>query len=494
LLSVTDAKGNVTSSIYDSLGQLVTVNSLDAGQMEYRFDLAGNLAEKVTPVLRAGSKSMKYGYQFNRLLTITYPTGGLPQVVYTYGASTETGDTNGNVAGRVKAVTMEAGSETRKYDHLGNVSATATTLKNMTQTSPATVTFNMKFSYDWLGRMQSMNFPNWMDNTFVFSPGDGELVSYFYDRGGNLDRITGHHNTPNPQQTSHPRDFTYLLHIGYDEFEQRTMLTSGNGIANNYFYDSNTRRLTDSNSSALGALELAQSPPKPATPFHKLHYTYDAVGNVTHLVNNVSIQPWRNAGVFVGPLDVTYTYDHLYQLRSPTGKYRLAPAYGYQYSDAYTYDELGNIKSKAQSQDRLVWNNQTVNTGDPNPVVTQLAGSTFDHNVGPLTYSLADNYTGIRPHAVSTVTETIPVNTNVTRTYSYDLNGNNTGNTFQGTNRVQVWDEENRLKNLSGFQEVKRVDVTGRSHRNPDGTVISTPHVKEEGTKGVRPATRKELP
>ena len=55
---------------------------------------------------------------------------------------------------------------------------------------------------------------------------------------------------------------------------------------------------------------------KPPTPFHNLHYTYDKVGNVTHLVNNVSVQPWRPAGVFVGPLDVTYSYDNLHQLRS----------------------------------------------------------------------------------------------------------------------------------------------------------------------------------
>ena len=73
-------------------------------------------------------------------------------------------------------------------------------------------------------------------------------------------------------------------------------------------------------------------------------------------------------------MDVTYTYDKLNQLRSMTGKYRPHVAYGYQYSDTYTYDELGNIKTKAQSQDRLVWDNQTVNVNDTNPVVTQLAG------------------------------------------------------------------------------------------------------------------------
>lgn len=48
--------------------------------------------------------------------------------------------------------------------------------------------------------------------------------------------------------------------------------------------------------------------------------------------------------------------------------------------------------------------------------------------------------------------------------------------------------------NPSGFQEVKRVDVTGKAHTNPDGSIVATPHVKEVGQKGVRPALPEELP
>jgi RHS repeat-associated protein len=47
--------------------------------------------------------------------------------------------------------------------------------------------------------------------------------------------------------------------------------------------------------------------------------------------------------------------------------------------------------------------------------------------------------------------------------------------------------------NISGFQETRRVDVTGRAHRNPDGTLVRTPHVHEPG-EPVRPARPDELP
>ena len=49
-------------------------------------------------------------------------------------------------------------------------------------------------------------------------------------------------------------------------------------------------------------------------------------------------------------------------------------------------------------------------------------------------------------------------------------------------------------RNPTGHDEVKRVDLTGRAHTNPDGTSVPTPHVSEAGTSAVRPARLDELP
>jgi len=218
-------------------------------------------------------------------------------------------------------------NETRTYDHLGNVNKTVTTLNRMSTTTglPATIAFTMNYTYDWLGRMQDMTFPNWIDGSFNILPGLGEKVSYVYDHGGNLDRITGFDQTGNPQQTQTiaQRNFTYVSHIGYNEFEQRTVLTSGNGIANKYLYEPTTRRLSDINADS-------HPPGQPTTPFHRLHYSYDKVGNILHMTNNLSVRPYLNASVFVGPLDVTYTYDNLYQLSGMRQKYRGNVAYCYR--------------------------------------------------------------------------------------------------------------------------------------------------------------------
>lgn len=50
--------------------------------------------------------------------------------------------------------------------------------------------------------------------------------------------------------------------------------------------------------------------------------------------------------------------------------------------------------------------------------------------------------------------------------------------------------------NPNGFEEVKRVDLTGKSHFNKaTGEQIDTPHVHEKGTKGkVRKARKDEIP
>ena len=49
----------------------------------------------------------------------------------------------------------------------------------------------MNYTYDWLGRMETMTFPNVPDSTFNIAPGAGEVITYAYDDGGRLKGITG---------------------------------------------------------------------------------------------------------------------------------------------------------------------------------------------------------------------------------------------------------------------------------------------------------------
>jgi hypothetical protein len=100
-------------------------------------------------------------------------------------------------------------------------------------------------------------------------------MTYAYDRGGNIDKITVYQQTQNPQPPEFIRNFTYLNHMGYDDFEQRQIMTSGNGIVNKYGYDEKLRRLATVDAASLGQQE--QQLCKPAMPFHARCNYYDLV-------------------------------------------------------------------------------------------------------------------------------------------------------------------------------------------------------------------------
>ena len=58
-------------------------------------------------------------------------------------------------------------------------------------------------------------------------------------------------------------------------------------------------------------------------------------------------------------------------------------------------------------------------------------------------------YSGTRPHAANKITETSSTGTASDHVVNYDANGNNSGNTYMGSTRTMIWDEENRLKQVS---------------------------------------------
>src|SRR6185437_2929316 len=215
----TDANGNVTTATYDSLSRLVTLSSPDTGETDWRYALSGLLQEKQTANLRAKGQLIKYGYMTNRPTTITYPM--LPVVTYTYGTWAQAGSTFGNIAGRIASVTMEGGTESRQYDAFGNVSLTTTTLHHINNTTLTSPVVTMKYVYDWLGRMETMTFPKVVDNSWNIATGGGEVITYAYDGGGRLKKIT---RKAKPTSTAE----NYLSGIGYDEFGTRKNLVSGN--------------------------------------------------------------------------------------------------------------------------------------------------------------------------------------------------------------------------------------------------------------------------
>lgn len=384
LLTVLDDHGNTTSVTYDLAGRTRFVNSPDAGNTETAYDDAGNLTRKITSNLRATAQAITYDYDFKRLVAIHYPSFPDNNVTYEYGSAAQIGQP-GNLVGRIVQVTDASGSEVRAYDKLGDLVEQTKTVASHTQGNcdGCPEVWTTHYLYDTWGRLQQMTYP------------DGEVLTYAYDAGGLVRAASGVKlgvTTP------------YVQRLEYDEFGQRAFLAVGNGAQTTYAYNPLDRRLA----------RLT------AGDFQDLHYSYDPVGNITALSNQVAIPRPSDFG---GPVDQTFSYDGLYRLTHATGEWRFSPNKRQDYALSLAYDTIHNVTRKTQSDDVI------------NP-----SGATVPQK--PTSYDFAYAYAGTGPHQPTRIGD---------RAFSYDANGNQTGwdDLTNGKRRTIVWDEENRVRQIS---------------------------------------------
>jgi RHS repeat-associated protein len=176
-------------------------------------------------------------------------------------------------------------------------------------------------------------------------PGGNEHF-YEYDKGGALKKVW-----LGSQE--------YVKDIRYDAKGQRKKIVYGNNTVTRYTYDPLTYRLRTLLTTANTGADKRQ----------ELFYTYDPVGNITRIKDGVQPNIYYN-NTEVEALQ-TFTYDALYRLVQATGR-ELAtagpPDFGTEdswsdapavpspgsnaarnYTQTYTYDEVGNILSLQHS-------------------------------------------------------------------------------------------------------------------------------------------------
>jgi RHS repeat-associated protein len=220
----------------------------------------------------------------------------------------------------------------------------------------------MAYEGDYLGRMQRITYP------------DDEVVTYGYDRGGQIKSVTGRRFTT---------DFNYVVDVAYDEYGQRSYIEYGNGVHTTYVYDAYRRWLK--------SIETEYSRNGNSIEYQNIVYQFDAVGNVLGYENKTNRYETSQ----------TYTYDALYQLRTANGRtvnrsegLGSCPAYTSTYKQTFEFDSIGNMTKK-------------VSTSAVSPKRTIGAGLNY-------TYDPYDYYAGY-PHRLERVGNMY---------YRYDGNGN----------------------------------------------------------------------
>jgi len=313
MLRAYDANENIVSVTYDLLGRRVALESKDSGRKEWRYDSKGLLEAESDSLLRSKLSEIQYHYDgFDRLVKIDYPFS--EDVMYEYGVPGQAG------AGEIVHKKDESGEISYKYGKLSEVVEETRTIQRYEVLSkPETATFT--YCSDYLGRMQTMKYP------------DGETITYTYDKGGQLKGVSGVKNTVKGTET-----YSYIDTIVYDEHGQRVYIKYGNGVETRYRYDDKRRWLKDIETRNKQTDEI----------FQKIRYSFDKVGNVLGYSNDASVYETSQS----------YTYDNLYQLIGVEGtsnQYKAIKSFGStpvnvaKYKQDFAFDGIGNMTKKSST-------------------------------------------------------------------------------------------------------------------------------------------------
>jgi RHS repeat-associated protein len=337
LLSVTDAKGNLSSMTYDTLGRKLSMHDPDMGNWFYTYDTNGNLLTQVN----AMNQKVCFSYDaLNRRTQKNFGTTtvacGTNTVVYAYDDTV----TASNGKGRLKQVTDPAQSVTFQYDSRGRIKQSAKTLDGTTYTTTSV--------YDGLGRLTTVNYPTTPINT----------VTYTYD-GPQLKQVTeGATN--------------YVTYAGWNALGQTATATFGNGVVTTMTY-ANTNNTTCSQQTFRLCTLKTQKGVNPL--YQDLRYDYESNGNVWNIYDATVA---ANAG------DQHFAYDDLDRLTLANGPYG---ASGANATFSYSYNEIGNLTLNSQlSLNTYIYPTSGSSSVRPHAVSTAGANSyTYDANGNMLT-------------------------------------------------------------------------------------------------------------
>lgn len=313
---VTDDRGNkVMEYKYDMLGNLVYQNSMDAGQ---RW-LLTNILGKPLRTWDERSHEFQYFYDIAHRPTHNKVMGGdgdtklnciFDKVIYgeslLTGNRTETDRFNeadlqtNNILGQVVAHYDTGGMlESPHFDFKGQPIATTRKLfkkyKEVANWTDSNLVadlevddFTFKTETDALGRISKQTSP------------DGSIITPSYNEAGLL-------HSESVLHLGDAAPTVYIKNIDYNEKRQREKIIYGNNISTKYYYDKETFRLKRLESKRLNG-EVLQN----------LFYTFDAVGNITHIEDKAIPAVFFKNSMVTG--DSLYTYDALYRLVEATGR------------------------------------------------------------------------------------------------------------------------------------------------------------------------------
>jgi RHS repeat-associated protein len=362
--SVTDALGRkVMTYDYDMLSTRIHQVSVDAGERWMLNDVTG----KPIRMWDSRGHQIRHAYDEHHRPTNLFVRQGNGSEVLAedtvYGESLAENESRSlNLRGKVYQQFDCAGVVTNnQYDFKGNLlSSTRQLLQNYKDqvdwsSAPAleSESFTSNTTCDALNRPVTLTTP------------DGSIIRHSFNEANLLEQV-------NVNLRGATTVTSFVPNIDYDAKGQRVLIEHGNGVTTTYEYDDRTFRLSHLLTTRNHGTESLQD----------LRYTYDPVGNITHIQDNADIQNtiyFRNQRV---EPDADYIYDAIYRLIEASGREHLGQTGGQlnqprqvdwddsfrtnlphpgdgramgNYTEHYKYDQMGNIREMQHSASSGSW-------------------------------------------------------------------------------------------------------------------------------------------
>ena len=351
--------------------------------------------------------TIKYRYYYNQLTDVEYPRYPANNVHYQYGTTT---DAATNAVGKIIFQEDASGFQTFKYGKLGEVTENIRTFALPFESQ--TYTFKMQYCYDSWNRIDSMFYP------------DGEVVTYSYNLGGMLKRVSG--SRPN-------RPCRYIDSICYNEFELKSEVFYGNGTHTQYAYDDLQRLQTLRCRTAAG------------DDMQDITYTYNAVSNIVEINNSADLP----GAIFGGTYRHGYEYDNLYRLTYTTGLWE----------DRSQHLRLADtVQMSYHKNGRIIRKKVFANTLSPT-------------HMGVTNYNRQYSYNTQHPNALASMFDSI---SHTTHRFTWQSTGNLLTHTIPERRNMMEhsWTEDNRLQTVTdnNWFSYYQYDASGeRTYKLPCG-------------------------
>lgn len=396
LKEVTDTQGNNTYINYDSLGRKTDMTDPDMGYWEYTYDKMGNL------ISQTDAKGQTINFEYDGLSRLTHkwglsPGGTVPICLASYEYDNPS---MSNSTGRLSRVTDKNGyTTTYNYDKEGRITCSTATINSVSYATSTT--------YDILGRVQSITYP------------DAETVNYTYNsNSGQLETVRGLSSTGT---------VPYISGITYNAMGQIESLSYGNGTSTDYTYHNDFK-----------LQNITTTPSGSSAPIQDLNYTFDKVGNVTTISDNI------NSNIR------DFSYDDLNRLIQANN---VPNGYGGHKDITYQYDSIGNMTYKSDLG--MFTYGSAVR---PHAVVSAGGSSyTYDAN-GNQTYGRGRSMSyDIENHLISVNTPSGDVD------FEYDANGSRVKK-IEGDDTTTYISASYEIRNIDGVEKIVKNIFTGSDH------------------------------